>query len=74
MHNTHAHATINGDNLVIKHNYNPQHNKSPWGWEEKFSLEVVCTSVPHDIIEQAKQFIERWGSEKGWNCHHLSIF
>ena len=57
--------------MVIKHYYNPQHNKSRWGWEEKFSLEAVCTPESPDIIEQARKLIDEWGCKKGWDCHHL---
>ena len=70
-HCTHVHATTNGGNLVITHYYNPQHNKSLWGWEEKFSLEVVCARLPTDVIDQANKLIDTWKSKKGWDGHHL---
>ena len=30
----HANATINNGVLIIKHYFNPKHNKTCWGWEE----------------------------------------
>ena len=68
---THAYATINGGDLIFKHYFNPQHNKSCWGWEENIMLEVVCTCLPIDVMVQANNLIDKWGSDKGWDGHHL---
>ena len=71
MHCSHIHATINGGNLEITHYFNPQHHQSCWDWEEKFSLNVVCSSLPSDVIEEANKLIDKWGSKKTWDGHHL---
>ena len=66
-----THATINGDSAVIKHYMNPKHLKSCWGWEENIMLEVVCTGLPSDIIEDAKNVVVKWEDVKGWDGEHL---
>jgi hypothetical protein len=67
----HTRATINGDSAVIKHYLNPKHFKSGWGWEENIMLEVVCTGLPRDIIEDAKNLVVKWEDVKGWEGEHL---
>jgi hypothetical protein len=75
---TNTRATINEDSAVIKHYMNPQpyggYNRwgwKVWGWEEKIMLEVVCTGLPSDIIEDAKNLVVEWEDVKGWDGEHL---
>ena len=67
----HTNATINGDSAVIKHYMNPKNLKSCWGWEENIMLEVVCTGLPSDIIDDAKNLVVKWEDVKGWDGEHL---
>ena len=71
-HCTHAHATIDRDDMVIIHYFNPQHNNSGcWAYEEKFSLGVVCSSLPKHIIGDAKEILKIHASSNIWDGHQL---
>ena len=67
----HAYATINNGVLIIKHYFNPKHNKTCWGWEENIMMEVVCTGLPSEVIAQVPSLIDKQGNIRSWDCHHL---
>ena len=45
--------------MVYQTLFQPQHNKSCWGWEENIMLEVAYTSLPIDVMVQANTLIDR---------------
>lgn len=71
---TFAEATINGNCLTITHHFELEHTWHDtiyWGWEEKFSLEVSCSSLPEDVVEVAEDMIDDWKGITAWDGHHL---
>ena len=54
---THVDVVIDEKHAEMKvtHFFHLHHEQTEWGWEEKFSVDVVCNSLPLDVI--------KWGHE-----------
>ena len=66
-----ARAKIDKQCILIEHYFNPQHDTTPWAWEEAFYLDVVSPSLPSKIIDEAEQIIESFKHRKNWDGHQL---
>ena len=64
-------ASIDSGCLHVRHYYNPQHDANTWGWEEAFHLDVICSTLPEDVIQKAQQIIGRFDRSIGWDGHQL---
>ena len=64
-------ARIDGNRITITHYFNPQEDKSPWGWEENLTLGVVSSLLPGDVLKQAQPIIDKFDQRKTWDGHQL---
>ena len=58
---THVDVVIDEKHAEMKvtHFFHLHHEQTEWGWEEKFSVDVVCNSLPLDVIKRAHEMFTK---------------
>ena len=58
---THVDVVIDEKHAEMKvtHFFHLHHEQTEWGWEEKFSVDVVCDSLPLDVIKRAHEIFTK---------------
>ena len=64
-------ARISGSSMTITHYFNPQMDKSQWGWKENLTLDINSSLLPDDVLKRAQPIIDEFEQSKIWDGHHL---